>query len=167
MLQRPNNTKNDAQRSKNYPLKHVIIYTDGACSGNPGPGGWAAVLAYGPHERVVSGAEPQTTNNRMELRAALEALRALKEPCRVSLHTDSAYLARAFTEGWLSNWQRNGWRTSSKKPVENKDLWEALLAQTDRHKVRWVKVKGHAGDPTNNRVDALAVEAMNRARQNG
>ena len=145
-------------------LKHVIIYTDGSCSGNPGPGGWAAVLKYGPHERVVTGAAPETTNNRMELRAALEALRALKEPCRVSLHTDSAYLVRAFNEGWLDNWQRKGWRTASKKPVENKDLWEGLLEQAARHHITWIKVKGHADDPLNNRVDELAVEAMNRGR---
>ena len=148
-------------------MKDVLIYTDGACSGNPGPGGWAAVLQYGPHERVVSGAEPETTNNRMELRAALEALRALHEPCRVALHTDSAYLARAFNEGWLKNWQRNGWKNSKKKPVENRDLWEALLEQTARHRVRFIKVKGHADDPLNNRVDGLAVAAMNAFRGKG
>lgn len=145
-------------------MKHVIIYTDGACSGNPGPGGWAAVLRYGSHERVLTGAAPETTNNRMELTAALEALRALKEPCRVSLHTDSAYLEKAFNESWLENWQRRGWRTASKKPVENRDLWEALLEQANRHRVAWIKVKGHADNPLNNRVDALAVEAMNLAR---
>ena len=145
-------------------MKHVIIYTDGACSGNPGPGGWAALLKFGPHERVLSGAAPHTTNNRMELTAALEALRGLKEPCRVSLHTDSAYLVRAFTEGWLEKWRHNGWRNASKKPVENKDLWEGLLEQADRHAVRWIKVKGHADDALNNRVDGLAVEAMNRGR---
>ena len=148
-------------------MKHVIIYTDGSCSGNPGPGGWAAVLKYGRHERVVSGAAPETTNNRMELTAALEALRALKEPCRVSLHTDSAYLARAFNEGWLENWQRKGWRTANKKPVENKDLWEGLLEQAARHRIAWIKVKGHADDPINNRVDALAVEAMEMGRYSG
>ena len=160
-------TKNQTQRSKNHPLKHVIIYTDGSCSGNPGPGGWAAVLKYGRHERVISGAAPETTNNRMELTAALEALRALKEPCRVSLHTDSAYLARAFNERWLENWQRKGWRTANKKPVENKDLWEGLLEQAARHRVSWIKVKGHADDPINNRVDALAVEAMEMGRYSG
>ena len=148
-------------------MKHVIIYTDGSCSGNPGPGGWAAVLKYGRHERVVSGAAPETTNNRMELTAALEALRALKEPCRVSLHTDSAYLARAFNERWVENWQRKGWRTANKKPVENKDLWEGLLEQAARHRVAWIKVKGHADDPINNRVDALAVEAMELGRYTG
>ncbi|MDX1546279.1 MAG: ribonuclease HI [Rhodothermales bacterium] len=145
-------------------MKQVIIYTDGACSGNPGPGGWAALLRYGRHERILTGAEPQTTNNRMELRAALEALRALQEPCRVALHTDSAYLARAFTEGWLDRWQRNGWKNAKKKPVENQDLWEGLLEQAARHEVEWKKVKGHADDPLNNRVDGLAVAAMNEAR---
>ena len=140
--------------------KHVEIYTDGACSGNPGPGGWAALLAYGGQERALSGGEPLTTNNRMELTAALEALRALTEPCRVSLHTDSAYLFRAFTDGWLVRWQQNGWKTAAKKPVENQDLWEALLEQDARHDVRWVKVKGHADDERNNRVDRLAVQAM-------
>lgn len=141
-------------------MKHVIIYTDGACSGNPGPGGWAALLQYGPHERVVAGGEPLTTNNRMELRAAIEALRALKHPCRVTLHTDSAYLYKAFTAGWLKKWQKNGWKTSSKKPVENQDLWQELLELSERHDVKWVKVKGHADDERNNRVDGLAVAAM-------
>lgn len=148
-------------------MKHVIIYTDGACSGNPGPGGWAALLMYGDTEKVLTGAERRTTNNRMELRAALEALQALTEPCRVSLHTDSAYLARAFNEGWVENWQGNGWRTSKKKPVENQDLWKALVEQNDRHEVEWVKVKGHADDDLNNRVDALAVDRMNLARDTG
>lgn len=141
-------------------MKHVIIYTDGACSGNPGPGGWGALLVHGATEREISGAERSTTNNRMELTAALEALAALKEPCRVTIHTDSAYLQRAFTEGWLTKWQRNGWKTASKKPVENRDLWEALLEHAERHEVDWVKVKGHADDVLNNRVDGLAVATM-------
>lgn len=141
-------------------LKEVIVYTDGACSGNPGPGGWAAVLKYGPTEREVFGRADHTTNNRMELTAAIEALRALKEPCRVQLHTDSTYLQRAFTDGWVRNWQRNGWRTVSKKPVENQDLWQELVELTRKHKVEWVKVKGHADDDMNNRVDRLAVAAM-------
>lgn len=141
-------------------MKHVIIYTDGACSGNPGPGGWAAILQYGKHERVITGAEAASTNNRMELTAALEALRVLKESCQVSLHTDSAYLEKAFNDGWLSNWQRRGWKTASKKPVENRDLWEALLVENAKHNVAWIKVKGHADNELNNRVDKLAVEAM-------
>jgi ribonuclease HI len=143
-------------------LKTITIYTDGACSGNPGPGGWGALLRYGEHERVVSGGEPLTTNNRMELRAAIEGLRALKEPCRVLLHTDSAYLHRAFTDGWLKRWQRNDWKTASKKPVENRDLWEDLLELAAVHDVQWVKVKGHANDQLNNRVDRLAVDAMKK-----
>ena len=142
-------------------LKRVIVYTDGACSGNPGPGGWAAILRYGSHERVLAGSESHTTNNRMEMRAAIEALSAMKEPVHAVVHTDSAYLARAFTEGWVNNWQRNGWRNAKKKPVENRDLWEQLVELDRTHRVEWVKVKGHADDPLNNRVDMLAVEAMN------
>jgi ribonuclease HI len=141
-------------------MKKVTIYTDGACSGNPGPGGWAAVLRYGDAERVLTGAEKHTTNNRMELQAAIGALQVLREPCRVDLHTDSAYLSRAFTDGWIENWIKRDWKTASKKPVENRDLWEQLLLLTRRHKVTWIKVKGHADDDTNNRVDRLAVEAM-------
>ncbi len=145
-------------------MKHVIVYTDGACSGNPGPGGWAAVLQYGRHERVLQGAEPHTTNNRMELRAVVEALRALKEPCRVTVHTDSAYVASAVNEGWLEGWVRRGWKTAGKQDVKNRDLWEALREAMRRHQVTFVKVKGHADDALNNRVDRLAVEAMQQAR---
>ncbi len=141
-------------------MKKIIIYTDGACSGNPGPGGWAAILRYGSHERELSGAEAHTTNNRMEMRAAIEALRAIREPVYAKIHTDSAYLSRAFKDGWIDRWQKNGWKTSSKKPVENQDLWLELLDRMQGHRVEWVKVKGHADDPTNNRVDRLAVEAM-------
>lgn len=141
-------------------MKEIIIYTDGACSGNPGPGGWAAILQYGPHERELSGAEPETTNNRMELRAVVEALKALKEPCRAVVHTDSAYIANAFNEAWIENWIRRGWKTASKKPVKNKDLWQALLAAMEKHVVKFVKVKGHADDAMNNRVDRLAVDAI-------
>jgi len=138
----------------------VVVYTDGACSGNPGPGGWAATLRYGDHERVLVGAAGRTTNNRMEMTAALEALRTLKYPCAVEIHTDSAYLANAFNHRWIDNWVRRGWKTAGKKPVENQDLWQQLLEQVGRHRVKWVKVKGHAGDEGNNRVDKLAVEAM-------
>jgi ribonuclease HI len=145
-------------------VKEVTIYTDGACSGNPGPGGWAALLQFGRHELVLSGGAPLTTNNRMELKAAIEGLRALKKPCRVRLHTDSAYLQRAFTEGWLAKWQQNGWRTSSKKPVENQDLWQELVALTKQHDVTWIKVKGHANNELNNRVDGLAVAALEKHR---
>ncbi len=140
-------------------MKKVIVYTDGACSGNPGPGGWGAII-YDDEERSLAGSSPQTTNNRMEMRAALEALRHLEEPTEVHLHTDSAYLARAFNDSWLDKWQRNGWRTSSKKPVENQDLWKALLKEAERHDVKWIKVKGHADDERNIQADELAVSAM-------
>ncbi len=138
----------------------VRIYTDGACRGNPGPGGWAAILQYGEHEKVLTGAEPRTTNQRMELRAAIEALRALKVPCQVALHSDSAYLVNAFRQRWVESWQRNGWLTSRETPVENRDLWEELIELTRRHQVEWVKVKGHADDELNRRCDALAREAL-------
>lgn len=138
----------------------VIIYTDGACSGNPGPGGWAAILMYGDHIKEISGGETSTTNNRMELTAAIEALRRLKRPCRVTLYSDSAYLVNAFEQGWLEKWQQNGWRTSKKEPVENRDLWQTLLELTGRHDVRFRKVKGHHDNPWNNRCDALAVAAI-------
>ncbi|MFO7262919.1 MAG: ribonuclease HI [Bacillaceae bacterium G1] len=140
--------------------KEVIIYTDGACSGNPGPGGWAAILMYGEHRKEISGGEVSTTNNRMELTAAIEALRQLKRPCRVTLYSDSAYLVNAFEQGWLEKWQQNGWRNSKKEPVENQDLWQALLDLTRRHDVRFCKVKGHHDNPWNNRCDALAVAAI-------
>ena len=138
-------------------MKNVIIYTDGSCSGNPGPGGWAALLIYGTIRKECTGAVAETTNNRMELRAALEGLQYLKEPCRVDLHTDSAYLCNAFTQGWIKNWQKNGWRTASKKSVENQDLWKQLIAENERHNIIWTKVKGHANDEYNNLVDGLAV----------
>lgn len=141
-------------------MKDVTIYTDGACSGNPGPGGWAALLIYQGRERVITGAEPETTNNRMELMAVVEALRVLREPVRAAVHTDSAYIANAFQQKWIDNWQRKGWMTAGKTPVKNQDLWKALLEQVARHEVRFVKVKGHADDELNNRVDRLAVEAL-------
>ena len=136
--------------------KIVEIYTDGACSGNPGPGGWAAVLMYGDKKKEISGGESQTTNQRMEMKAAVEALKALKYSCEVSLYSDSAYLVNAFNQGWLDRWQRNGWKTSQKKPVENKDLWEELLKLTEKHRVKFVKVKGHSDNQYNNRCDELA-----------
>ncbi len=141
-------------------MKEVTIYSDGACSGNPGPGGWAAILMYGKHERVITGAERHTTNNRMELMAVVESLRTLKSRCRVALHTDSAYIANAINQGWTANWIKRGWKTAGKKDVKNRDLWEALLAQLERHEVRFTKVKGHADDDLNNRVDELAVAAL-------
>ncbi len=144
-------------------MNEVIIYTDGACSGNPGPGGWGALLIHGTREKEISGAGAHTTNNRMELTAAIEALSALKTRCRVRIYTDSAYLARAFNDGWLAGWVKRGWKTAAKKPVENQDLWKKLLQLTEVHEVRFHKVKGHADDPLNNRVDRLAVEAMRKA----
>jgi len=139
----------------------VIIYCDGACSPNPGIGGWGAILISSAHRlrKELSGAEPDSTNNRMELTAALMGLRALVRPCEVSVFTDSQYLRNAFQEGWLQKWTRNGWRTSGRKPVLNGDLWQDLLAQTQVHKVAWHWVRGHAGDLDNSRADELAVAA--------
>ena len=138
--------------------KTVTIYTDGACSGNPGPGGWAAILRYGEHEKELSGGEAQTTNNRMELTAVLRALEALKEPCTVELYTDSKYIADAILKGWVFSWKKNGWRKADKKPALNVDLWEQLLALMERHTLQIHWVKGHADNPYNNRCDELAVE---------
>ncbi|MBI4771120.1 MAG: ribonuclease HI [Chloroflexi bacterium] len=137
----------------------VTIYTDGACDPNPGPGGWAAILRAGKHTRELTGAAPETTNNRMELTAAVEALRALKQPCRVALHTDSEYLQKGVT-AWLPRWQARGWRRSGKKPVANQDLWQALLAETERHEIEWRWVRGHAGNPLNERADRLATDMI-------
>ena len=140
--------------------KHITLYTDGACSGNPGPGGWAGLLMYNGRERVVTGAEKLTTNNHMELAAVVESIRVLKEPCVIAVHTDSAYIANAFNEGWIENWLRRGWMTAGKKPVKNQDLWKDLLSLMKQHEVTFVKVKGHADNEWNNRVDRLAVEAL-------
>lgn len=136
------------------------MYTDGACSGNPGPGGWGAVLIYRSFRREMSGAQADTTNNRMELSAAIFALEALKEPCKVDLYTDSAYLMRAFEERWIDRWQANGWKTSTKKPVENMELWQELIRLTGVHQVRFHKVKGHSDNENNNRCDKLARDAI-------
>jgi ribonuclease HI len=140
-------------------LKQVVAFTDGACRGNPGPGGWGVVLRSGERERRLSGGEPETTNNRMELTAAIEALAALKEPCRVSLYTDSTYVRNGITE-WLPAWKRRGWRTAGKKPVKNQDLWQRLEAATNGHEVDWHWVKGHAGHPGNELADALANRGL-------
>ncbi len=136
----------------------VDIYTDGACSGNPGPGGWGAILMYGEHRKELSGGEKQTTNNRMELMAVICALKALKKPCKVNLYSDSAYVVNAFNQNWIIGWQRNGWKNSAKVPVANIDLWQELLSLTNTHVVRFIKVKGHADNEFNNRCDELAVE---------
>ncbi len=137
----------------------VEIWTDGACSGNPGPGGWSAILLWRDHQHELSGADEHTTNNRMELMGVLEGLRSLKRPTKVVVVTDSAYVEKAFTEGWLENWQRNGWKTAAKKPVENQDLWQQLLDAATTHDVRFERVKGHAGIELNERADELAVAA--------
>ena len=141
--------------------KTVTIYTDGACSGNPGPGGWGALLQYGDAEKELSGGEVETTNNRMEMMAAIKALEALKTSCIVHLYTDSTYVKDGITQ-WIFGWKKNGWKTAAKKPVKNADLWQMLDAQTRRHEVSWHWVKGHDGDERNERVDALARNAIIR-----
>jgi ribonuclease HI len=133
----------------------VEIYTDGACSGNPGPGGWGVILRAGAHEREIYGGEPQTTNNRMEMMAAISALEALKRPCRVQLYTDSTYVRDGITK-WITNWKKNGWRTAGRKPVKNADLWRRLEEALAPHEVHWHWVRGHAGHPENERADELA-----------
>jgi ribonuclease HI len=141
----------------------VTIHTDGACSGNPGPGGWGAILQWAGHSRELKGGEPHTTNNRMELMAAIMALEALKRPCVVDLHTDSEYLRQGITT-WISGWKRNGWRTAARKPVRNVDLWQRLDAAVHRHTVHWHWVRGHAGHDLNERADELAREAIAEIR---
>lgn len=136
----------------------VQIWTDGACRGNPGPGGWGALLRYNGVEKALSGGEARTTNNRMELMAAIRALQALKRPCKVRLTTDSQYVRKGITE-WMRNWQRNGWKTAAKKPVKNDDLWKELHVATRRHEIEWHWVKGHSGHPENERADELATTA--------
>jgi ribonuclease HI len=137
----------------------VLIYTDGACRGNPGPGGWGAILISGSHERELCGGEPATTNNRMELTAAIQALEALNKPCKVELHTDSTYVMKGISE-WVHNWKRRGWQTADKKPVKNEDLWRRLDEARLRHDVDWRWVKGHAGHELNERADELANRGM-------
>lgn len=141
-------------------MQEVIIYTDGACSGNPGRGGWGAVLMYGEHLKEISGGDSQTTNQRMELQAAVEALKLLKKPCKVKLHSDSAYLINCFKSRWYVSWEKNGWVNSKKEPVANRDLWEPLIEMYQMHKIEWVKVKGHAGVKWNERCDELARAAV-------
>ena len=141
-------------------LPQVIIYTDGACSGNPGPGGWGCVLIHGQRVKELSGGEVDTTNQRMELQAAVSALSALKQPCRVQLYSDSAYLINGFRQHWLDKWQSNGWLNAKRQPVENQDLWRPLLELSHVHQVEWLKVKGHAGDHYNEICDQLARKAL-------
>ncbi len=144
-------------------VDRVIIHTDGACSGNPGPGGYGAILTFGDHEKEISGGEPHTTNNRMELMAAIAALEALKRPCNVDLHTDSQYVQQGISS-WIKSWKRNGWRTADKKPVKNVDLWQRLDAALAPHAVHWHWVKGHDGHEMNERADVLARSAIENAR---
>jgi ribonuclease HI len=140
----------------------VRVFTDGACSGNPGPGGWGAILIYGGHRKELSGGEPATTNNRMELRACIEALRALKRPCSVELTTDSRYVVQGIEDGWAERWKRNGWMRDKRTPAKNADLWGELLGLCEEHRVRLVWVRGHDGHPENERADELAVEQTRR-----
>ncbi|MGL4494995.1 MAG: ribonuclease HI [Beijerinckiaceae bacterium] len=142
----------------------VTIYTDGACSGNPGPGGWGVVMFYGDHRKELYGGETMTTNNRMELMAAISALEVLKRPCTIDLHTDSQYVKNGITS-WIHNWKRNGWRTADKKPVKNDELWKRLDEALNRHEVRWHWVKGHAGHEHNERADALARLAISELKK--
>ena len=141
-------------------LRSVQLYTDGACSGNPGPGGWAAILKYGKHVKELSGSMPQTTNNRMELFAVISGLGALKERCQVTVYSDSSYVVDAFNKRWVDNWQKNGWKTADKKPVENQDLWRLLMLTMRKHQVKYEKVPGHADHAENNRCDELAKAAI-------
>ena len=140
-------------------MDKVVIYTDGACSGNPGKGGWGAILMCKGKMKEISGGEKETTNNRMELTAPIEALKLLKKPCNVKIYSDSAYLINAFTNGWIYNWFKNGWKTADKKDVKNKELWIEIYNYTKIHKIEWIKVKGHSDNEYNNRCDEMAVEA--------
>lgn len=144
-------------------MKKVEIFTDGACKGNPGPGGWGAILRMGRHEKELSGSAPDTTNNRMEMTAAIKALEALIEPCEIALHSDSKYVLDGITK-WVHGWQRNGWKNASKQPVRNADLWHELIAAAKPHKIDWIWVRGHDGHPENERADALAVAAAELAK---
>lgn len=144
-------------------MKFVQLFTDGACKGNPGPGGWGAVLRFGAHEKQLFGGQANTTNNQMELLAAIEGLKALKEPCQVALTTDSQYVRKGITE-WMTNWKKNGWRTAAKKPVKNAELWQALDTQCQKHQVSWYWVKGHSGHPENELADQLANRGVESVR---
>lgn len=141
-------------------MKKVTIYTDGACSGNPGPGGWGALLMFEGNKKEISGAKQDTTNNIMELTAVIEALKLLKFDCEVDLYSDSSYVVNAFLQGWIFNWRKNNWKTASKEPVKNRELWEELYSLTQKHKVNFIKVKGHSDNEFNNRCDHLATSAI-------
>ena len=145
-------------------MKKIEIFTDGACQGNPGPGGWGAILRYNGHEKEISGGEPETTNNRMELLAVIEGLRLLKYPCKVKLYSDSKYVVDAILKGWLDSWQSRGWKKADKSPALNVDLWERLLSELSRHEMTFCWVKGHAGHPENERCDQMAVAESHKFR---
>ena len=144
-------------------MKKIKLYTDGACSGNPGPGGWGAILRYGKHEKELSGGKERTTNNQMELMAVIKGLAQLKEECEVTIYTDSQYVIDGITK-YIHNWKQKGWKTTNKKPVKNKELWEELDIETQKHKILWQWVKGHSGHPENERADKLAVDAIEQFR---
>lgn len=141
-------------------MKEITIYTDGACSGNPGPGGWGAILMYNGVQKEISGAQKNTTNNIMEITAVLESLKLLKEECNVKVYSDSAYVVNAFNQGWIYNWKKNNWKTAGKSPVKNQELWKELYELTQKHKVEFIKVKGHSDNEFNNRCDFLATSAI-------
>ncbi|MBQ7884790.1 MAG: ribonuclease HI [Clostridia bacterium] len=147
-------------------MKKIILYTDGACSGNPGIGGWGCILDYNGKTKELCGANPNTTNNQMELTAVIEGLLALKEPCEVDVYSDSAYVVNAFLQGWLDSWQQNNWRTSGKKEVKNIELWQKLIELCNKHKINWHKVKGHADNERNNRCDFLATNQIEVYKKN-
>lgn len=147
-------------------MKHIHIYTDGACRGNPGPGGWGALLRYGHHEKILSGAEDHTTNNRMELMAAIQALVTMREPCKIELYTDSQYVQKGISE-WLAGWKKRGWKKADKQPVKNADLWQMLDQEATRHKVTWHWVKGHSGHKENELVDRIANQAIDELLEVG
>jgi ribonuclease HI len=156
--------RSTGDKQKVQPLTEVTIYTDGACSGNPGPGGWAAILMAGGTEKEISGSAAATTNNRMEMTAAIEALQRLKRACAVRIYSDSAYLVSAFNQGWLAKWQLNGWKNAAGDPVSNLELWQELMQLSAQHQIEWIKVKGHADSQWNNRCDVLAVAEIKKYR---
>ena len=162
MLMPGQNSSHDMAKTSNNSMRQVEIFTDGACKGNPGPGGWAALLRMGKHEKELSGSEPETTNNRMEMTAVIRALAALTEACDVSLYTDSKYVIDGITR-WIEGWQKRGWKTAAKKSVLNEDLWRQMLNEVGRHKITWHWVKGHNGHPENERVDQMASERAEQA----
>jgi len=147
-------------------MKKVVIYTDGACSGNPGVGGWGAILMYNGHQKECAGYDKLTTNNRMELFGVIMALKQLKEPCEVEVYTDSAYVSNAFNQKWIEQWQKMGWKTASKSEVKNQDLWKMLLLEMNRHSIKFIKVKGHSDNEFNNRCDELAREQIVECKKN-